>query len=209
MTSDNKTDTTSAAADADTEQAAAAVTEDDAQHSDAPDTDIAHDDASGTSEAEGDSTPAGANATGTSEAKTADFSSVGTGAIAVVSAGLGLASITGTSLGDMLRFRKEIIGQIDLRSSGGGDQVEVAYGAPWDTLSLVNGVFALLAVILGGALVAIYAGRSDARQWVKAVALGGALLGVIGLGIAGGMYLDLFGSQPVLPQAPSVPGAGG
>ncbi|GAA5126447.1 hypothetical protein [Haloechinothrix salitolerans] len=131
------------------------------------------------------------------------------GAVAIVSAGLGLVSLTGSSLGDMLRFRKEIIGQIDLRSGGGGDQVEIAYGAPWDTVAIVNGVFALLAVVVGGALVAVHANNADTKGWVKAVALGGALLGVIGLGIAGGMYLDLFGSQPELPQAPQMPGAGG
>lgn len=151
-------------------------------------------------------TPAG-TPSGSSGTSSGGFAA---GAVGIVSAGLGLVSITGSSLGDMLRFRKEIMGQIELRSGGGGgDQVEIAYGAPWDTVAIVNGAFALLAVVLGGALLAVHANNADTKGWVKAVALGGALLGVIGLGIAGGMYLDLFGSQPELPQAPQIPGAGG
>ncbi len=131
------------------------------------------------------------------------------GAVAIVSAGLGLVSLTGSSLGEMLRTRQEIVGQIELRSGAGGDQVEAAYGAPWDTIALVNGAFALLALLVGGALLVVHANKADTQGWIKAVALAGALLGVIGLGIAGGMYLDLFGADPVLPQAPTMPGAGG
>ncbi|MPY97672.1 MAG: hypothetical protein GEU97_06655 [Actinophytocola sp.] len=136
-------------------------------------------------------------------------SGVAAGAVAIVSAGLGLVSLTGSSLGEMLRTRQEIVGQIEMQSGGGGDQVEVAYGAPWDTIAMVNGAFALLALLVGGGLLAVQATNADSKGWIKAVALGGALLGVIGLGIAGGMYLDLFGADPVLPQAPAMPGAGG
>lgn len=131
------------------------------------------------------------------------------GFAAVVSAGLGLSSITGTSLGDMLRARKEIIGQIEASTGGGGDQVEALFGAPWHATAVVNGIFALLAVLVGGALLGLLAKRSDAASWVKAVALGGTVLGVLGLLIAGGMYLDLFGAQPELPAAPPMSGTGG
>lgn len=131
------------------------------------------------------------------------------GFAAVVSAGLGLSSITGTSLSDMLRARQEIIGQIEASTGGGGDQVEALYGAPWDVAAVVNGIFALLAVLIGGALLGLLARRSDATSWMKAVALGGTVLGVLGLVIAGGMYLDLFGAQPELPAAPPMPSPGG
>lgn len=131
------------------------------------------------------------------------------GSAAVLSAALGLSSIMGTSLGDMLRARKEIIGQIEASTGGGGDQVEALYGAPWHGTAVVNGIFALLAVVIGGALFGLLAGRSDATSWVKAVALGGAVLGVLGFLIAGGMYFDLFGAQPELPAAPQAPGTGG
>ncbi|MEU6081363.1 hypothetical protein [Streptomyces sp. NPDC047108] len=126
------------------------------------------------------------------------------GAVAVVSAGLGLCSLTGTPLGDMLRARKELIGQIEANTGGaggaGGDQIDAFYGAPWHTAAFMNGVFALAAVVIGGVLLALHAGRADTRPWVKAVALGGLVLGAIGLLVAGGMYFDLFASKPELPQ---------
>ncbi|MFE7776889.1 hypothetical protein ACFU5O_23955 [Streptomyces sp. NPDC057445] len=123
------------------------------------------------------------------------------GAAAVVSAGLGLGSLTGTPLSDMLRSRKELIGQIEASTGGGGDQINAFYSAPWHTAALVNGIFALAAVVIGGALVAVHARRADTRPWVKAVALGGVALGGIGLLVAGGMYLDVFAGTPELPTS--------
>jgi hypothetical protein len=38
------------------------------------------------------------------------------------------------------------------------------------------------------------------------VALGGVVLGGLGVLVAGGMYLDLFAAQPVLPQTPPLGG---
>ncbi|WP_328724268.1 hypothetical protein [Streptomyces sp. NBC_00259] len=134
----------------------------------------------------------------------ADIASAGgfaAGAAAVVSAGLGICSLTGTSLTDMLRSRKELIGQIEASTGGGGDQINAFYSAPWHTAALVNGVFALAAVVIGGVLLALHAQRADTRPWVKSVALGGVIVGAIGLFIAGGMYLDLFASTPELPTS--------
>lgn len=134
---------------------------------------------------------------------TASFGGVVAGVGAVVSAGLGLSSVTGTSLGDMLRSRKEIVGQIEASTGGGGDQVEAFFGAPWHTAALVNGIVALVAIVIGGVALATLTGRADTRPWVKAVALGGMVLGAIGLLVAGGMYFDLFADQPVLPAGPA------
>ncbi|MHA6631173.1 hypothetical protein ACU61A_37555 [Pseudonocardia sichuanensis] len=129
------------------------------------------------------------------------------GAAAVVSAGLGLTSLTGTGLGDMMRSRQEIVGQIEATVSGGaGDQVDALYGAPWHTAALVNGVIALLAVLVGGVLLAARSRRTGTASWIKALALGGAVLGALGLLVAGGMYLDLFAAQPQLPTAPALGG---
>ncbi|UGY92294.1 hypothetical protein [Streptomyces gobiensis] len=125
------------------------------------------------------------------------------GAAAVVSAALGLSSLVGTSLSDMLRSRREIIGQIETGGGGGGDQIEAFYGAPWHTAALVNSVFALIALAIGGVLLAVLTGRADTRPWVKSVALGGVILGVLGLLVAAGMYFDLFAAAPTLPGAPS------
>lgn len=130
------------------------------------------------------------------------------GAAAVVSAGLGLSSLTGTPLSEMLRDRKQLIGQIESSSQGqsgggGANQINSLYGAPWHATAAVNGVFALLAVIVGGALLGLVAKRAETASWVKAVALGGLILGVIGLVIAGGMYLDLFAAAPKVPSTPA------
>lgn len=132
------------------------------------------------------------------------------GAAAVLSAGIGVSSLTGTSLSEMLRSRQEVIGQIEAGSGGGGgDQVQALYGTPWHTTAVVNGIFALIAVLIGGALLAVHAKRADTRPWVKAVALGGIVLGALGLLVAGGMYFDLFGAQPELPAMPQAPVPGG
>lgn len=132
------------------------------------------------------------------------------GAGAVLSAGIGVSSLTGTSLSEMLRSRQEVIGQIEAGAGGGGgDQVQALYGTPWHTTAVVNGIFALIAVLIGGALLAVHAKRADTRPWVKAVALGGVVLGTLGLLVAGGMYFDLFGAQPELPAMPQAPVPGG
>lgn len=144
----------------------------------------------------------------TPDAATASAGGFEAGGAAVVSAGLGLSSLIGTSLGDMLRSRQEIIGQIEANTGGGGNQIEAFYGAPWHTAALINGIFALAAVLIGGVLLAAHARRADTWPWVKAVALGGVMIGLIGLLVAGGMYFDLFAPQPTLPQAPA-PGPGG
>ncbi|MQA10569.1 MAG: hypothetical protein GEU98_18845 [Pseudonocardiaceae bacterium] len=130
------------------------------------------------------------------------------GAAAVISAGLGLSSLTGTSVGEMLRSREELIGQIEAGTGGGGDQIEAFYGAPWNATALVNGIFALIAVVIGGVLLAVLIPRANSTPWVKAVALSGVVLGVIGLLLAGGMHFDLFANPPELPAGPAA-GPGG
>lgn len=149
----------------------------------------------------GSSSPEGPdNAAGTADG-------VGAGAAAVVSAGLALSALTGTGIGDMLRARAEIVGQIEASVSGGAvDQVEAFYGSPWDTAALVNGAVALVAVVIGGVLLAAHSGRPTTRAWVRAVALGGVVLGGIGLLVAVGMYLDLFAAAPELPRTPQLGG---
>ncbi|MEV6565554.1 hypothetical protein [Streptomyces kronopolitis] len=127
--------------------------------------------------------------------------SVAAGAGAVVAAGLGLASVTGTWLGTLMAERQTLMGQINLQTGKTRDQIAAVYGTPWHTTALVNGVFALLAVI---AAVVVLTGRR--ATWVRAVAWGGLALGVLGILISAGMYLDLFANMPVVPKGA---GAGG
>ncbi len=53
---------------------------------------------------------------------------------------------------------------------------------------------------------AVCAGRTSTQPWVRAVALGGVVLGGIGVIVSGGMALDLFAAQPAMP---TMGGAGG
>ncbi|WP_244418577.1 MULTISPECIES: hypothetical protein [Streptomyces] len=129
---------------------------------------------------------------------------IAAGAGAVVAAGLGLASVTGTWLGTTLAERANLMGQIKVQSgkAQAAEQISAVYGASWHTNALVNGFFALLAVIAA----AVVLTRSRAT-WVRAVAWGGLALGALGILISAGMYLDLFASMPTVPKAPA--GAGG
>ena len=129
---------------------------------------------------------------------------IAAGAGAVVAAGLGLASVTGTWLGTTMAERANLMGQIKVQSgkAQAADQISAVYGASWHTNALVNGFFALLAVIAA----AVVLTRSRAT-WVRAVAWGGLALGVLGILISAGMYLDLFGSMPTVPKAPAEPAA--
>lgn len=128
------------------------------------------------------------------------------GAAAVISAGFGVVALTGNSLGEMLRERKQLIGQIETANpagGGGGDQMTALYAAPWHATALVNGVFAFLAVVAGALVLAAFAKREDTRPWMKALALGGIVLGAVGLVMAGGMYFDVLAPPPAIPGAPS------
>jgi hypothetical protein len=125
----------------------------------------------------------------------------GTGAAAVVGAALGAVSLSGTWMGKTLSERQTLIGQIKTaQSSTAAQQIQEIYGNSWHTTALVNGVFALFALVVGGCALARPAfgtpGRAEQPVWVKAVALAGVVLGALGLLISAAMYLDLFAALP-------------
>ncbi|MFG3286208.1 hypothetical protein [Streptomyces sp. NPDC048111] len=125
----------------------------------------------------------------------------GAGAAAVVSGALGAVALSGTWMGKTLSERATLVGQIKTSQSGtAAQQIQEIYGNSWHTTALVNGVFALLALIVGAVVLARPAfgtpGRAEQPVWIKAVALAGVVLGVVGLLISAGMYLDLFAALP-------------
>ncbi|MEU1946734.1 hypothetical protein ABZ554_30925 [Streptomyces sp. NPDC020125] len=128
------------------------------------------------------------------------------GAASVVAAGLGLASLSGTWLGTMLQERKQLTGQIKAQSGSAADQIATVYGTPWHTTALVNGLFALAAVVIA-AVVLLRQRRpvTTGAPWVSAVAWGAVALGVIGLLIAAAMGLDIFSELPKVPASPNTP----
>lgn len=110
-------------------------------------------------------------------------------------------------MGTVLSARRELVGQIGASSATPAEQINQIYAAPWHTVAAVNGAFALVALIVAGVL--LLAVR-DSAPWVRALAWGGLVLGVLGLLIAVGMYFDLFASLPTVPAqtAPAAPSGG-
>jgi hypothetical protein len=131
------------------------------------------------------------------------------GALGLVSAGLGLVSLTGMTLTGMLRDRAQINAQIQSSLGGsGGNPVQAAYNTPWQDTAIVNGAVGIVAAVLGAVVLIIAAPRIETRRWQQPVALAGVILGVIGIIIAVGMYTGAFAPAPHIPSAPA-PAPGG
>ncbi|TXS73342.1 MULTISPECIES: hypothetical protein [unclassified Streptomyces] len=125
---------------------------------------------------------------------------VGQGAAAVVSAGLGIVSLTGSWVATVAAARETLVGQLQTSSSASvATQVKEVYGDAWATTALVGGLFALAALI-GGVVVLVRPafgapGRPQA-PWIKSVAWAGVSLGVVGLVLAVAKYSDLLLGLP-------------
>ncbi|WP_411080734.1 hypothetical protein [Streptomyces sp. cmx-18-6] len=127
---------------------------------------------------------------------------VGAGAAAVVSTALGIVALTGAWSSRVAAERETLIGQI--KTSGGGSpaqQISEIYGDAWHATALGNGVFAVLALLVGVFVLVRPAFGTPAERpqpaWVRAVALAGVALGALGVLISVGMYFDLFLALPV------------
>ncbi|MFI9174688.1 hypothetical protein [Streptomyces lincolnensis] len=125
---------------------------------------------------------------------------VGQGAGAVVSAALGLVSLTGSWVGTVASAREQLIGQ--LQTSQGASvatQVKEVYGDSWQTSALWAGVFAVVALVVGVLVLARPAFGAPGKPqavWIKSVAWGGVALGVIGLLLAVLKYTDVLLGLP-------------
>jgi hypothetical protein len=120
----------------------------------------------------------------------------------VVAAALGFVSLSGTWLGTQLAERQELAGQIQAQSGTSRNPVVDVYATPWHTTALVNGLFALLAILVGAAVLLFpqFEARTPGTRWVRAIATGAMVLGVIGVLIAVAMRFDLFTGLPALPS---------
>ncbi|MCN9240264.1 hypothetical protein NGF19_05565 [Streptomyces sp. RY43-2] len=127
-------------------------------------------------------------------------SGVGQGAGAVVSAGLGVVSLTGSWVSTVASARETLLGQLKTSTSASvGQQIKAVYGEAWHATALWGGVFALAALIVGVVVLARPAfgapGKPQAA-WIKSVAWGGVSLGVIGLLLAVLKYTDVLLGLP-------------
>ncbi|MEU0160644.1 hypothetical protein ABZ154_17875 [Streptomyces sp. NPDC006261] len=127
---------------------------------------------------------------------------VGAGATAVVSAGLGIVALTGAWSGRVAAERETLMGQIQTAGgSSAAQQISEIYADAWHTTALVNGLFAVLALLVGVFVVVrpVFGTPATTPQpaWIRAVALAGVALGTLGVLISVGMYFDLFLALPV------------
>jgi hypothetical protein len=127
--------------------------------------------------------------------------SVFPGLFALVGAALGFVSISGTWLGTLVSNRLAVLGQIQAQSGGTNNPIAAIYSGPWHATALVNGAFALVAVIITGLLLLRDRVSSLPAPWIRAVTGAGLVLGVLGVIIAAVMYSDVFTALPKLPAS--------
>ncbi|CAM5672688.1 hypothetical protein [Streptomyces aurantiogriseus] len=149
-----------------------------------------------------DTDTAGAEAAAENEGTKDGPSGVGQGAAAVVSAALGLVSLSGGWIGTIASARQSLVGQLETSSSGSASvaqQMQAIYGDAWQATALWAGLFALAALITGVVVLARPAFGAPGRPqapWIKSVSWAGIALGVIGLLLAVLKYSDALLGLP-------------
>jgi hypothetical protein len=137
---------------------------------------------------------------GHDSAGTARDTGVGQGAAAVVSAGLGVVSLTGSWVATVAAARETLVGQLRTSSTASvATQVKEVYGDAWATTALIGGLFALAALIVGVVVLvrpAFGAPGKPQAAWIKSVAWAGVSLGVVGLVLAVAKYSDILLGLP-------------
>ncbi|MGV9247395.1 hypothetical protein [Streptomyces sp. NPDC003710] len=127
-------------------------------------------------------------------------SGVGQGAGAVVAAGLGIVSLTGSWVSTVASARETLVGQLRTSSTASvSQQIKEVYGNAWHATALWGGLFALAALIVGVVVLARPAFGAPGKPqavWIKSVAWGGVALGVIGLFLAVLKYTDVLLGLP-------------
>ncbi|MEU0990039.1 hypothetical protein [Streptomyces sp. NPDC005953] len=134
-----------------------------------------------------------AEATEADAANSARSSGLLSAAAGIVAAGLGVVGLTGSWTGRVAAERQTLLGQIETSQGGStAERISALYGDAWHATALVNGMFALVALIVGLTVLT----RPGKPGWVRAFGLGGAVLGGLGLLISIAMYFDLILSLP-------------
>ncbi|MFC9282609.1 hypothetical protein [Streptomyces collinus] len=125
---------------------------------------------------------------------------VGQGAGAVVSAALGVVSLSGGWIGTVAAARETLVGQLQTSSGASvGKQIKEVYGDAWHTTALWAGLFAVTALVVGAVVLVRPAfgtpGRPQAA-WIRSLAWAGVSLGVLGLLLAVLKYSDALLALP-------------
>ncbi|MFI5657651.1 hypothetical protein [Streptomyces sp. NPDC051684] len=127
-------------------------------------------------------------------------SGVGQGAGAIVSVALGIVGLSGGWLGTIASARAQLQGQLTTAQSAGiAKQISAMYGEAWHSAALVGGLFSLVALVIGAAVLARPAFGAPGKPqalWIKSTAWAGLAVGVIGLLLAVAKYTDLILGMP-------------
>ncbi|MDO0936818.1 hypothetical protein QQY66_35790 [Streptomyces sp. DG2A-72] len=136
------------------------------------------------------------------EAQVKESSGVGQGVGAIVSAALGVVSLTGSWVGTVASASEEIHGQLEMQAASNASvatQLQAVYGDAWEATALWGGAFALVALLIGVAVLARPAFGVPGKPqpvWIKSVSWAGVSLGVIGLLLAVLTYTDVLVGLP-------------
>ncbi|MGW2346999.1 hypothetical protein [Streptomyces sp. NPDC001661] len=127
-------------------------------------------------------------------------SGVGQGAGAIVSVALGIVGLSGGWLGTIASARAQLEGQLTTAQNAGiAKQISAMYGEAWHSAALVGGLFSLVALVIGAAVLARPAFGAPGKPqalWIKSTAWAGLAVGVIGLLLAVAKYTDLILGMP-------------
>ncbi|MEU6804143.1 hypothetical protein [Streptomyces neyagawaensis] len=125
---------------------------------------------------------------------------VGQGAAGIVAVVLGLVSLTGSWVGTVAQARNQMFGQLETAQNADvATMLQQYYGDSWNANALVSGIFALIAMLVGVAVLVRPAfGDPDQVQapWIKSAAWAGVSVGVIGLVLAALKYSDILLGLP-------------
>lgn len=125
---------------------------------------------------------------------------VGQGAAGIVAVVLSLVSLTGSWVGTVAQARNQMFGQLETaRDADVATMLQQYYGESWNANALVSGIFALIAMLVGVAVLVRPAfGDPDQVQapWIKSVAWAGVSVGFIGLVLAVLKYSDILLGLP-------------
>jgi hypothetical protein len=107
------------------------------------------------------------------------------GAFGITSLVLAVASLTGGWLGTVYGARAEYV--IELKTTQQSTQASLnAFHSSWHAQAALGGIFAIAALLVGAGVLAspslLLSGRNPA--WTRATALGGLIIGLIGLLLA-------------------------
>ncbi len=140
------------------------------------------------------------------EDETEDASGSGfvSGAVGLASLVLGLASLGGGWLGSIYGARAEYMTELKTKTQSTQASLD-AFHSSWHAQAALGGIFSIAALLFGAGVLAapglLLSGRTPA--WARASALGGVIIGLIGLILALLTWFNIIAPGLTAPPAPA------